>query len=315
MSESSREPRGDAHTPVLYQQVLSTLRPSAEGFYIDATVGAGGHAHGILVASAPSGELLGLDRDPDALRLSAENLAEFEGRVHLRHGSFRHLRHHADELGWTELDGILFDLGLSSMQLEDSARGFSFLEEGPLDMRFDPGAGLSAAELVNSLSLEELSDLLRRYGEVPNARRLARAIVEARPVSTTGQLVEIITRVRTAHGRRIHPATLPFQALRIAVNDELEALSQGLVQAVQLLKAGGRVVVIAFHSLEDRIVKQFLRRESADCICPPDLPVCVCDHVAQVKLLTRRPVRPDQGEIAANPRARSARLRAAEKIA
>jgi 16S rRNA (cytosine1402-N4)-methyltransferase len=200
------------------------------------------------------------------------------------------------------------------MQLADAGRGFSFLADGPLDMRFDPGAAPTAAELVNTLSLEELTDLLRRYGEVPDAHRLARAIVQARPINSTSQLVEIITQVRTVSRRKLHPATLPFQALRIAVNDELEALSEGLEQAMQLLRAGGRVVVIAFHSLEDRIVKQFFRRESADCICPPDLPVCVCGHKARVKVLTKRPVRPDEGEIADNPRARSARLRAAEKI-
>jgi 16S rRNA (cytosine1402-N4)-methyltransferase len=255
-----------------------------------------------------------LDRDPSALRLSAENLAAFGERVHLRHGSFRHLRRHAADVGWSEVDGILLDLGLSSMQLADSSRGFSFQAEGPLDMRFDPESGKTAEELLNTLSQKELSDLFRRYGEVPGARRLARAIVEARPVRSTRRLVEIIAQTSPAHSRKVHPATLPFQALRIAVNDELQALSEGLEQGVQLLKTGGRVVVIAFHSLEDRVVKQYLRRESADCICPPDLPVCVCDHEAQVAVLTKRPTRPDEDEIAANPRARSARLRAAEKI-
>lgn len=314
MGVSSGGLRGRAHTPVLYHQVLSTLSPRAGGRYLDGTVGAGGHAEGILQASSPSGELLGLDRDPSALEIAAENLSPFGGRVHLKQGSFMHMRRYAAMEGWDQVDGILLDLGLSSMQLADASRGFSFQEEGPLDMRFDPSQGFTAAELVNTLSFEELSDLFRRYGEVPAARRLAREIVESRPLTTTRQLVEIIMRAQGRRKGRIHPATLPFQAMRIAVNDEFDALSAGLEQAVQLLKPGGRIVVIAFHSLEDRIVKRAFRRESSDCTCPPDQPACTCEHEAQLGLLTKRPVRPNETEVRLNPRARSARLRAAEKL-
>jgi 16S rRNA (cytosine1402-N4)-methyltransferase len=303
-----------SHTPVLYQQVLSALDPSAGSRHIDGTVGAGGHAAGILEASAPDGELLGLDRDPAALARARDRLKRFEGRLHLVHRSFAEMHLAAAALHWTTVSGVLLDLGLSSLQVDDPARGFAFRLEGPLDMRFDPGQATTAADLVNGLREEDLAGILWRFGEEPRARQVARRIVRARPLATTTELAEVVA--SEARGRRagVHPATRVFQALRIAVNGELEALQAGLEQAVRLLAPGGRLAVIAFHSLEDRIVKDFVRRESGDCICPPGQPVCTCGHHATLRALTRKPVRPEEAEVRANPRARSARLRVAERL-
>ena len=303
-----------SHTPALYHAVLSALQPSAGSRYVDGTLGAGGHAAGILEASSPDGELLGLDRDPSALALAQERLQIFGPRARLRHGSFAEMTSFAHELGWSTVNGVLLDLGLSSMQVDDPQRGFSFRGNGPLDMRFDPGQSLSAEDLVNGLSLKELEGILVRFGEEPRARRVAKAIVGARPLHTTGELAEVVARAVGRTRGRIHPATRTFQALRIAVNGELDALEVGLQQAVALLAAGGRLVVISFHSLEDRMVKDFMRRESMDCICPPGQPVCTCGHRATLRLVTRRPVRPGEEEVRANPRARSARMRVAERL-
>jgi 16S rRNA (cytosine1402-N4)-methyltransferase len=217
-------------------------------------------------------------------------------------------------LGWTSVDGILLDLGLSSMQVDQAERGFSFARDGRLDMRFDPTKGQSAHELVNNLSEEDLRDILWRFGEEPKARAIAKAIVAARPLQTTTELAAVIASVTGRKRKGVHPATRSFQAIRIAVNDELEQLKIGLKQGVELLSPGGRFAVIAFHSLEDRIVKNYLRDESRDCICPPEIPVCVCDHKARLQLITRRAIKPDADEIEGNPRARSARLRVAEAI-
>jgi 16S rRNA (cytosine1402-N4)-methyltransferase len=304
------------HVPVLPREVLEGLQVEPGGRFVDATLGAGGHAHEILTASAPDGELLGLDRDPEALSIAADRLAPFGDRAKLVHASFADLKEIAADAGFTDADGILFDLGLSSLQLEDAERGFSFLVDGPLDMRFDPtSGGPTAADLVNRLSAEELADLIFRYGEERQSRRIARAIVEARPIRTTTQLVEVIKETVGRRRGRLHPATLTFQALRIAVNEELAAIERALPQAVETLAIGGRLAVIAFHSLEDRIVKRFMRRESKDCICSRELPICTCDHRASVKRIVRKPIRPTEDEVASNPRARSARLRVAERIA
>jgi 16S rRNA (cytosine1402-N4)-methyltransferase len=215
---------------------------------------------------------------------------------------------------WKSAQGVLLDLGLSSMQLDDAQRGFSFQKEGPLDMRFDPSQPVSAADLVNGLPEGELANLLARYGEERQARKVAKAVIAARPLTTTSELADVVASVvkRTRSG--IHPATLTFQALRIAVNDELRTLEIGLEQAVSLLASGGRLAVISFHSLEDRVVKHFLRQESKDCICPPERPMCTCGHKAILRLHTQRPIRPQEAEIQANPRARSARLRVAERL-
>ena len=305
------EPGG--HIPVLYEEVLAGLQPRSGGWYIDATLGAGGHAKGILAASHPDGRLLGLDADPGALSFASKVLEPFGDRVLLRSANFRQLGEVVRAHGIEEVDGILMDLGLSSRQLDDAERGFSFNQDGPLDMRLDPDRGQSAADLVNQLAQADLADLLWQYGEERQSRRIARAITAARPLATTGQLADLVART-VGRREKIHPATRTFQALRIAVNDELDALSQALPQARDLLRPGGRLAVIAFHSLEDRLVKQFYRQEARDCVCPPELPVCACQHQATLRVLTSKPVRPTAGETARNPRSRSARLRIAERL-
>ncbi|MCJ7511834.1 MAG: 16S rRNA (cytosine(1402)-N(4))-methyltransferase RsmH [Anaerolineales bacterium] len=301
------------HIPVLYRDVLSALHVTAGSRHIDGTLGAGGHAAGILEASAPDGELLGLDRDPGALAEAGRRLTRFAGRAHLRRGSFADLRHHAVAIGWGQVDGVVLDLGVSSMQVDDPGRGFSFRADGPLDMRFDPEQPTSADELINTWEEEALAEVIGRYGEEPLAGRVARAIVARRPIHSTLELANVIAAAVRTRRPGLHPATRTFQALRIAVNQELQALEQALPQAVDLLAPGGRLVVISFHSLEDRIVKGFIRRESLDCLCPPDLPVCTCGHVARLRPVSRRAVKPAAEEIANNPRSRSARLRSAER--
>jgi len=314
MFASTNSAGAGLHTPVLYQQVLSALRPSAGSRYIDGTLGAGGHAFGILETSSPDGLLLGLDRDPEALVQAGSRLRVFGPRALLRQGSFGDLTSVAEQAGWSNVQGVLLDLGMSSMQLEDPSRGFSFQRDGPLDMRFDRSQSLSAADLVNQTSERELADILVRFGEEPRARRIARAIVAVRPLESTAELAKAVAGALRGRRPRIHPATRTFQALRIAVNDELTVLEAGLEQAVDLLRPGGRVVVVAFHSLEDRIVKGYFRRESQDCICPPEQPVCTCGHQARLKILTRRPTQPTEQEVLGNSRARSAKMRVAERL-
>jgi len=301
------------HVSVLYDEALSGLRIRPGGRYLDATTGLGGHAAGILRASYPGGLLLGLDADPEAIHYAGQALRPFGDRVALRVANFRDMAYCSRESGFGQVDGILVDLGLSSRQLADASRGFSFSQDGPLDMRFNPQHGQPASDLVNQLSEAELADLFWRYGEERHARRIARAIVSARPLATTTELAELIVRV-VGHREKIHPATRTFQALRIAVNDELLALSESLPQARDLLRPGGRLVVISFHSLEDRVVKRFLQQEASNCICPPDLPICTCKHTATMHLPGRRAIRPKAEEIARNPRSRSARLRIGERL-
>jgi 16S rRNA (cytosine1402-N4)-methyltransferase len=303
---------------VLYEEALTLLDPRPGERYIDCTVGGGGHAEGVLARSGPDGQLLGLDADPAALDRVRARLAPFGSRARLCHANFRELGRCAQEAGFDAADGILFDLGLSSDSLEVSGRGFSFRRDEPLDMRFDPTAGEPAAALLADSTEVELRDVLRRYGEEPAAGRLARALVRARargPLRTTGDLVAVVESVLGPARGRAHPATRTFQALRIAVNDELGSLQTALEEAVALLAPRGRLVVIAFHSLEDRVVKQFLRAESGgDCRCPPGLPVCVCARAPRLRLITRKPVVPAAAEVARNPRARSAKLRAAQRV-
>jgi 16S rRNA (cytosine1402-N4)-methyltransferase len=317
-------PQGEAapstrHASVLYEEALTILAPRPGARYIDCTVGGGGHAEGVLARSGPDGQLLGLDADPAALERVRARLASFGDRARLCHANFRDLGRCARAAGFDAVDGILFDLGLSSDSLEASGRGFSFRRDEPLDMRFDPTAGEPAAALVADSTEAELREILWRYGEEPAAGRLARALGRARaeaPLQTTGDLVAVVEKVLGRPRGRAHPATRTFQALRIAVNDELESLRTALEDAVALLAPGGRLVVIAFHSLEDRIVKQYLRAESGgECRCPPGLPVCVCARASRLRLATRKPVVPAADEIARNPRARSAKLRAAERLA
>jgi 16S rRNA (cytosine1402-N4)-methyltransferase len=314
MRASTDDAHPQGHTPVLYQRVLEAVQPEASGRYIDGTLGAGGHAYGILEASSPGGELLGIDRDHAALSAAEARLRPFGERVHFRHGTYAQMKAHAAAIGWDAVGGVLLDLGLSSMQLDDPDRGFSFRYDGPLDMRFDQDQSMRARDLVNELPEAALADLIQRYGEERRARRIARAIVQARPIEGTLALAGVVQQAVRRSSGRVHPATKTFQALRIAVNDELDQLQRGLDQAVDLLKPGGRLAVIAFHSLEDRIVKRTLHLESRDCICPPEQPVCTCDHVARLRLITKRPLRPDEDEIRSNPRARSARLRVAERL-
>ncbi len=301
------------HVPVLFREVMDAVLPQPGGSYVDATLGAGGHAAGILTASAPDGRLLGIDADPEAVAYARQALKIFEDRAVLQVANYRHLGALAPALGFEEVDGVLMDLGLSSRQLSDAARGFSFSQDGPLDMRIDRDQGQPAADLVNGLPESELADLFWRYGEERNSRRIARAVVEARPITTTGELASVVSRT-VGRREKIHPATRVFQALRIAVNDELEALTQALPQARDLLRPGGRMAVIAFHSLEDRLVKRFYQNEARDCLCPPEAAICVCEHRASLRVITRKPVRPTDEEVATNPRSRSARLRVAERL-
>lgn len=313
---------GDAfrHVSVMPGEVLELLAPHAGGLYLDGTVGGGGHARLILEACAPNGRLIGLDRDPAALVAAAGVLGGYGERIVLCHGSFADLEGRLAALGIDLVDGILLDLGVSSHQLDTAERGFSFREDGPLDMRMDPGQQAGAADLLARADADELKRIFRDYGEERWAGRIAREIVRVRtasPLATTRQLAELVCRVVPGgyQPQRIHPATRVFQALRIAVNGELEALREGLAAALRRLRPGGRLAVISFHSLEDRLVKQTFREAASVCSCPPRLPVCACGRKAQVKILTSRGVRPAEAEVAANPRARSAVLRAVEKLA
>lgn len=303
------------HQPVLYKEIIHVLQPRSAGLYVDGTLGAGGHAEGILTESFPDGLLLGLDVDPQAIYLATERLRPFGSRAIIVKASYAAFRAQLDAQGWEKVDGILLDLGISSMQVDNPERGFSFQADAPLDMRFDPQNPVRAADLVNNLSENDLADLLYRYGEERRSHQVARAIVHARPIYTTRQLAEVVSAVTHSGKPGIHPATRTFQALRIGVNKELETLEIALPQMVAALASGGRLAVIAFHSLEDRIVKHFFRLESRDCICPPRQPICTCGHKAMIREITRHPIRPDEEEIRKNPRARSARLRAVEKLA
>jgi 16S rRNA (cytosine1402-N4)-methyltransferase len=310
------------HIPVMADEVIDVLAPKAGSRQIDATLGGGGHAQRILDACDPDGRLLGLDADGAAIaRVQAKLGARYGERLRLRQANFRELATVAPAEGFDPIDGCLFDLGLSSFQLADEERGFGFRTGGALDMRFDTGRGVSAAELVNTLDAKELTALFREYGEEPFAGRIARAIVDARRtarIETAKELAALVARVapsRAPGRRRVHPATRVFQALRIAVNEELDALQAGLAAAVDLLRPGGRLVVLSYHSLEDRIVKRFLQAERRGCTCPPEAPVCVCGRQPRLRLLSPKGLVPTEAEITANPRARSARLRAAERIA
>ena len=305
---------GSPHQPVLYQQTLESLQPANSGRYVDGTLGAGGHARGILQASAPEGLLLGLDVDTHAIEIARRNTAEFAERITIRHGSYSNLAQHLEAIGWECIDGMLLDLGVSSMQLDNAERGFSFLKEAPLDMRFNEDQETNAADLVNRSGQKELAAILRDYGEEPRANQIADAIVRNRPFESTTELASLVLAVYKGKRGKTHPATRTFQALRLATNSELEKLSEGLEQAVAALCSGGRLAVISFHSLEDRIVKQFFQRESRDCICPPEQVICTCGHKASVRAITKGAVAPSKEEIAQNSRSRSAKLRVVEKI-
>lgn len=305
---------GLPHLPVLYQEILDGLQPAAGQRFADLTLGAGGHAWGLLQASQPDGELLGFDVDPQAMALAENRLAEFGGRAHLVQASYTTLSRQLAQLGWPALDGIVLDLGASSMQFDTAERGFSFQQDAPLDMRFDPLSPLSAADIVNSWDAVSLAEILYRYGEEIRSRQVAAAIVAARPINGTAQLAEVATGAAyKAPNSHIHPATLTFQALRIAVNGELDNLESVLPQATEALNPGGRLAVIAFHSLEDRIVKNYFRDHSKDQL-DPDRPWQPPIRKADIKLLTRKPIVAGEQELSNNPRARSAKLRLVEKL-
>lgn len=302
------------HQPVLYHEIIKALQPKNKGYYVDCTLGAGGHALGILNASQPEGKLLGFDLDPQALALARETLAPHEQRSLLVQRSYTKLSETLQEIQWTLVHGIVLDLGASSMQFDTAERGFSFREDAPLDMRFSPKIAESAADIINTYSEAELAEIIFRYGEERASRRIAKAIIRDRPIRTTFELASLISTVIPRKGKRVHPATRTFQALRIAVNDELGSIESVLPQAIESLTPGGRLAVISFHSLEDRLVKRFFRHESKDCVCPPRQPICTCDHKASIKEITRKPIRPSDEEVDQNPRARSALLRVVEKV-
>ncbi len=311
----------EGHQPVLAEEVIKMLVPRPGSLHVDCTVGGGGHTERILEAASPDGRVLGLDADPAAVARVGERLARFGDRLVLRQANFRELGDVAPAAGFGAVDGILLDLGLSSFQLADADRGFGFRAGGPLDMRFDATHGEPASALLARLDEAALTDLLRRYGEEPHARRIARAIVDARavaPIDTAGRLAEVVEAAvprRPGPRGRIHPATRVFQALRIAVNAELESLELVLAAALDLLRPGGRLVVLSYHSLEDRIVKRFVAAERRGCTCPTRFPVCVCGRVPRLRPVGHQPAMPSDAEVAANPRARSARLRTAERLA
>jgi len=306
---------------VMVEEVMQALAPHPGSLQIDGTLGGGGHAVRILEAISPDGRLLGLDADADAIDRAGRRLAPYASRAVLRQANFEDLGRVAAETGFDPSDGVLLDLGLSSYQLADEGRGFSFRAAGPLDMRFDPAHGRPASDLVSRLDEAELAALFRRYGEEPFAGRVARAVVSARrqqPILTSAELAGVVERAipgRPSGRRRVHPATRVFQALRIAVNRELETLEPALAGALQLLRPGGRIVVLTYHSLEDRIVKRFMATERRGCVCPPEVPVCVCGRAPRLRIVPGAAATPSSQEIASNPRARSARLRAAERLA
>ena len=303
-----------AHKPVLYQEIIHALQPRSGGRYVDGTVGAGGHARGILEACAPDGQLLGLDVDSQALAIARETLAPYEGRFHLAQASHITLSEQLASLKWDGIDGIVLDLGASSMQFDNAERGFSFMQDGPLDMRFGPQALMSAEEIINTFDERELADIIFRYGEDRDSRKIAKAIVMNRPLHTTRELVAVIEKASPRRGDRMHPATQTFQALRIAVNDELAAVEKTLPQAVSALRSGGRCAIISFHSLEDRIVKEYFREQSKELVNPPYERIYEEERKAVVKGITKKPIVASDEEIKDNPRARSAKLRVVEKI-
>src|SRR5256885_2740681 len=310
------------HMPVMLEEVLKFLRPAPGGHYIDGTAGGGGHTETILERTAPDGKVLGIDTDVQALARVRERLAESVSsrRLVLAHGNFAELARIVNEAGFMSIQGILLDLGFSSHQMDNPERGFSFSVDGPLDMRLDQSQGISAADLVNNASEQELADIIWRYGEEKRSRQIAQRIVRERAkgaIMHTAQLARLAAAGVPFKPGAIHPATKTFQALRIPVNHELERLEAALPQILDVLSSrrndvGGRMVIITFHSLLVRLVTEFMRREASDCICPPSTPVCICGHKARLRLLSRKPVIPTAQEVNSNPRARSAKLRAAE---
>jgi 16S rRNA (cytosine1402-N4)-methyltransferase len=302
------------HVPVLLDEVIAALQPRRGDYFVDCTVGLGGHAAAILEQISPSGKLLGIDADPKAIKVSQDRLSDYGKAVILVNDNFVNLEAICRRYHLHPVDGILLDLGVSSLQLDTAERGFSFHLDAPLDMRFDPGQGLTASDIVNRFSEQELAKLIERYGEERHSRRIARHIVQSRPVATTVELAHLVEQALGGKRARIHPATRTFMALRIAVNSELQNLELALRQTPNLLRPGGRLTVISYHSLEDRIVKQFMRYAASSCLCPPGTIVCRCGHVPTLKLISRKVIKPTSLETESNPRSRSAKLRIAERL-
>ncbi|MDR2503656.1 MAG: 16S rRNA (cytosine(1402)-N(4))-methyltransferase RsmH [Deltaproteobacteria bacterium] len=314
------KPDAPAHVPVLAGELTELLLPRPGGRYLDATLGLGGHAALLLQAAGPGAELLGLDRDRRALNLAGINLARFGRALHTAHLPFADFAAALENLGWDKVDGALVDAGVSSLQLDTAERGFSFMRDGPLDMRLDSETGMNAAQLLNSLGEKELESILKKFGEEPMAGRIARAVAQSRavrPLERTGDLAALVEKAYPPSWRakaRNHPATRTFQALRLAVNDELGQLRLFMERIVPRLNPGARVAIISFHSLEDRLVKHFFRTEAAGCLCPPHVRRCLCGHRPTLRLITKKALTPGEAELAANPRARSAKLRVAERL-
>jgi len=302
------------HVPVLLDEVIAGLQPQRGGYFVDCTVGLGGHAAAILEEISTSGRLLGIDADPEAIKLSQDKLGDYGEAVALVNDNFINLEAICKRYHFHPVDGILFDLGVSSLQLDTAERGFSFQLDAPLNMRFDPGQELTASDIVNSFSEQELAKLIEKYGEERHSRRIARYIVQNRPIATTVELARLVVQASGGKRARIHPATRTFMALRIAVNSELQNLELALRQTVNLLRPGGRLTVISYHSLEDRIAKQFMRDAASSCLCPPGTPMCRCGHEPTLKLISRKVIKPTSLETESNPRSRSAKLRVAERL-
>jgi len=302
------------HTPVLLKEAVDALAVQPGGRYIDCTLGAGGHAAAILEQSSPGGQVLGIDADPEAIKIAKSRLETYKGSTLLINENFVNLQAICLKYDFLPVHGILFDLGLSSPQLYSNSRGFSFQHDAPLDMRLGPSQEVTAADIINTFSEHELTHVIRTYGEEVYSRQITHHILRKRPIKTTLELARVIEQAIGSRRGKIHPATKTFQALRIVVNQELEHLKLALKQAVSLLGFEGRLVVISYHSLEDRIVKQFMQQESRDCICPPYTPVCVCGHTACLRLVSKKVITPSPAEVRLNPRSRSAKLRVAKRI-
>ncbi|HEX76102.1 MAG TPA: 16S rRNA (cytosine(1402)-N(4))-methyltransferase RsmH [Dehalococcoidia bacterium] len=302
------------HIPVLLKEAVEALQVEPGKRYVDCTLGSGGHTMAILEKSLPGGQLLGIDTDPEAIRIAKSRLADYAESTILVNDNFANLETICEENDFLPVHGIILDLGISSLQLDTTERGFSFQHDAPLDMRFSPAQEFTAADMVNVLFEDKLAQLIRDYGEERYSRQIAKRIVEKRPINTTLELAHIVEQVIGSRRGKIHPATRTFLALRIAVNRELKNLDIALTQTINCLNRQGRLVVISYHSLEDRLVKQFMKRETKGCICPPGTPVCRCGHMPSLKLISKKVIPPSLDEIESNPRSRSAKLRVAERL-
>ncbi len=302
------------HVPVLTREAVDGLQAQPGGYFVDCTVGSGGHATAILERILPGGKLLGIDCDPEAIKIATAKLSDYSESVTLVNDNFTNLESICKQRNFYPVDGIIFDLGVSSMQLDTAQRGFSFHRDAPLDMRFDSGQELTACDIVNTFSEQELTRIIQEYGEEHHSRRIAHYIVHSRPITSTLQLAQVVEQVLGGQRTRIHPATRTFMALRIAVNRELQSLRVALEQTIDLLRFRGRLVTISYHSLEDRIVKEFMRREASSCLCPAGTMICHCGHMPSLKLISRKVIKPTPLEIKSNPRSRSAKLRIAERL-